>query len=128
MVSSKIISNFPKSDKRITSLCDWIGRIKNKKRDVRRNARFNQNLRVSALLTQALDRAETEMRIKQRERAQKWANFSADVNMHIEQNLYVEETKQEQHRKDVEEMWNGELNDLDNFIKNLSQIKTNVVR
>lgn len=128
MVSSKIISNFPKSDKRITSLCDWIGRIKNKKRDFRRNCRLNQNLRVSAVLTQALDRAENEMRIKQRERAQKWAEFTADVNIHIERNLYEEEAKQEQHRKDIEELWNGELNGLDNFIKNLSQIKTNVVR
>lgn len=128
MVASKIISNFPKSDKRITSLCDWIGRIKNKKRDFRRSSRFNQNLRVSAVLTQALDRAENEMRIKQRERAQKWADFTADVNMHIEQNLYEEEVKQEQHRKDAEELWNGELNGLDNFIKSLSQIKTNVVR
>lgn len=68
------------------------------------------------------------MRKKQRERAQKWANFTADVNMHIEQNLFEEEAKQEQHRKDIEELWNGELNGLDNFIKNLSQIKTNVVR
>jgi len=75
-----------------------------------------------------LDIAETEMRKKQRERAQKWANFTADINMHIEQNLYEEEAKQEQHRKDIEELWNGELNGLDNFIKNLSQIKTNVVR
>lgn len=128
MVSSKIISNFPKSDKRITSLCDWIGRIKNKKKDFRRNTRFNQNLRVATLLTQALDRAEHEMRIKQRERAQKWANFSAEVNMQIEQNLYEEETKHQQNRKDIEEMWNGELNGLDNFMKNLSQIKTNIVR
>lgn len=128
MVASKIISNFPKSDKRITSLCDWIGRIKNKKKDFRRNSRFNQNLRVSAVLTQALDRAESEMRVKQRERAQKWADFTAEVNMHIEKNLYEEEVKQEQHRKDAEELWNCELNGLDNFIKNLSQIKTTVVR
>lgn len=126
MVSSKIILNFQKSDNRITSLCDWIGRIKYKKRNFLRNSRYNQNLRVHAVLTQALDCAEKEMRVKQRERALKMQKITAEVN--IEKNVYEEQAKQEQHRKDIEELWNGELNGLDNFIKSLSQIKTNVVR
>jgi len=110
------------------SLCDWIGRIKNKKRNIRRDNRFSQNLRVFAVLTQALDRAEVDMREKQRERAERWAAFTAEVNAHIEQNLYEEEAKQEQYRQEAADLWNGELNGLDNFIKSLSQIKTNVVR
>lgn len=122
MVSSvrpEILSNY--SSTQIT-LGDWIGKVKGKKREMRRK---NANLRVAAMLTTALRRAEAEMRHKQQERALKWA----ELNVQIRETAAKESEEEEERRKrEIDELWLGELNGLDNFINSFNQIKSSVVR
>lgn len=124
MVSSHIISNYDVRKGRAISLFDWIGKVKCKKTEMRRKRR-NQDLRVAALLTTALISAEREQRIKQQERALKWAKLNLEISQQSEPKTAEEEEK---HQREVSEMWNSELSELDEFINSLSQIKTSVVR
>lgn len=119
--SKEIISNFKTNQ---FTLCDWIGKVKGKKRELRRK-RSNNDLRVAAMLTTALIRAEAEMRRKQQDRAIKWAQ----LNIQIRQTSIREDDEEELRRKkEVDDLWLSELNGLDNFINSLNKIKTNVVR
>lgn len=124
MVSTHIISNYDVRKGRAFSLFDWIGKVKCKKTEMRRKRR-NQDLRVAAILTTALYTAEREMRIKQQERALKWAKLNLEISQQSEPTSAEEEEK---HKREVSEMWNSELSELDEFINSLSQIKTSVVR
>lgn len=124
MVSTHIISNYDVRKGRAFSLFDWIGKVKCKKTELRRKRR-NQDLRVAAILTTALISAEREMRIKQQERALKWAKLNLEISQQTEPKSAEEEEK---HKQEVSEMWNSELSELDEFINSLSQIKTSIVR
>lgn len=124
MVSTHILSNYDVRKGRAFSLFDWIGKVKCKKTEMRRKRR-NQDLRVAAILTTALISAEREMRIKQQERALKWAKLNLEISQQSESKSAEEEEK---HKREVSEMWNSELSELDEFINSLSQIKTTVVR
>lgn len=124
MVSTHIISNYDVKKGRAFSLFDWIGKVRCKKTEMRRKRR-NQDLRVAAILTTALNSAEREMRIKQQERALKWAKLNLEISQQSESKSAEEEEK---HKREVSEMWNSELSELDEFIHSLSQIKTSVVR
>lgn len=124
MVSSHIISNYDSRKGKAVSLFDWIGKVKCKKTEMRRKRR-NQDLRVAAILTTALVRAEQDLRIKQQERALKWAKLNLEINHQMVLKTTEEE---ERHKKEVSEMWNSELSELDEFINSLSQVKTTVVR
>lgn len=124
MVSSvrpEILSNY--SSTQIT-LGDWIGKVKGKKREMRRK---NANLRVAAMLTVALKRAEAEMRHKQQERALKWAELNVQINSR-ESAVKENEEQEERRKREIDELWLGELNGLDNFINSFNQIKSSVVR
>lgn len=90
-----------------------------------RRKRRQQDLRVAAILTTALIRAEQEMRIKQQERALKWAKLNLEINQH---SVLKSAEEEEKHKKEISDMWNSELSELDEFINSLSQIKTSVVR
>lgn len=124
MVSTHILSNYDVKKGKAFSLFDWIGKVKCKKTEMRRRRR-NQDLRVAAILTTALIRAEQEMRIKQQERALKWAKLNLEISQQSESKSAEEEEK---HKQEVSEMWNSELSELDEFINSLSQIKTSIVR
>lgn len=124
MVSTHILSNYDVKRSRAFSLFDWIGKVKCKKTEMRRRRR-HQDLRVAAILTTALVRAEQEMRLKQQERALKWAQLNLEISQKSESKSAEEE---ERHRQEVSEMWNSELSELDEFINSLSKIKTSVVR
>jgi len=124
MVSSNILSNYDCRKGRAVSLFDWIGKVKCKKAEMRRRRR-NQDLRVAAILTTALIRAEQEMRIKQQERALKWAKLNLELSR---DSVLKSVDEEEKHKKEVSEMWNSELSELDEFINSLSQIKTSIVR
>lgn len=118
-VRQEIVSNFSSSQ---ITLGDWIGKVKGKKREMRRK---NANLRVAAMLTTALRKAEEEMRRKQQERALKWA----ELNVQIREAVFKErEVNEERRKREIDELWMGELNGLDNFINSLSQIKSSIVR
>lgn len=61
------------------TLGDWIGRVRCKRRSARRK---NANLRIAAVLEMALRSAETELKVRQQQRAAKWAT----LNQQIERN------------------------------------------
>lgn len=118
-----IISNYKNNQ---ITLCDWIGKVRVKKREIRRR-KSPTDLRIAAMLTTALQRAEAEMRRKQQERAMKWAELNLQIRqIPIPKNIDDEE--EIQRKKEIDELWHTELNGLDNFINSLNQIKTNVVR
>lgn len=80
-----------------------------------------KDLRVVAVLTTALSRAEDILRQKQRERAVKWAQLRRAIN---ERNVHQDE----QDRRKIDELWQSDLNGLANFMSDLKQVKTTVVR
>lgn len=91
-----------------------------------RRRRRRPDLRVAAILTRTLIIAEKEMRIKQQERALKWAKLNLEITQQITDSKSPED--EEKHKQEVSEMWNSELSELDEFINSLSQIKTPIVR
>ena len=123
MGSSRILSNYDRRGKTV-SLFDWIGKVKCKKIEMRRKRR-SQDLRVAAILTDALIRAEKELRRKQQERALKWAQLNIELS---QRSASVSAEEEERHKQEISEMWNSELSELDKFINSLSQVKTSVVR
>lgn len=125
MVSSLIISNYDVRKGKVLSLFDWIGKVKCKKTEMRRRRR-RPDLRVAAILTRTIISAEKEMRIKQQERALKWARLNIQIKNEIKEVLSPED--EERHKQEVSEMWNSELSELDEFINSLNQIKTPVIR
>lgn len=124
MGSSRILANYDSRKGNAVSLFEWIGKVKCKKIEMRRRRR-QQDLRVAAILTTSLQRAEREMKIKQQERALKWAQLNLELQRHSALQTAEEEEK---HKKEVSEMWNSELSELDEFINSLSQVKTSIVR
>lgn len=125
MVSSHIISNYDVRTSKALSLFDWIGKVKCKKTELRRRRR-KVDLRVAAILTRTIVTAEKEMRIKQQERALKWAKLNLEITQQINDQKSPED--EEKHKQEVSEMWNSELSELDEFINSLSQIKTPIRR
>lgn len=79
MVSARVISDISKFDTyctRTETLSEWITTVRYKKGVIRRQ-RKTRDLRVAAVLTTAIMRAEMELRRKQNERAQRWAEVRA---------------------------------------------------
>lgn len=170
--SSGIRSNYahPLDGDQFT-LGDWIGRVRTKRREMRRK---NADLRVATVLTLTLRRAEADLRVRQLERATKWDELNQQISQAqtfapasttrssieptptqqqpnyyqqnhqqlIFNNTSIQQQQQQQHHLDPmeqeqqritqqaadDEIWRNELSDLDQFIRNLSAIKTCVVR
>jgi hypothetical protein len=105
------------------ALSDWIIQIRYKKQATKCKGK---DLRVLAILTQALHSAEKSLHKKQEERALKWARIrdrlnEKQVKVDPDENIEIEKEK-------INELWSQELNGLDSFMHSLSQIKTAVVR
>lgn len=124
MGSSRILSNYDCRKGNAVSLFEWIGKVKCKKVEMRRKRR-HQDLRVAAILTTALQRAERDMKLKQQERALKWAQLNIELQRH---SALATAEGEERHKQEVSDMWNSELSELDEFINSLSQVKTTIVR
>lgn len=134
--SKAILSNYTSNQ---ITLCDWIGKVKVKKRQLRRCRRTHNDLRIAAVLTTALQRAEEEMRRKQQDRAVKWAQLNIQIRQstmaeqqqrqqQMELESAAQQAEEEKKRREIDELWMTELNGLDKFINNMNQIKTTVVR
>uniref|UniRef100_U5EP97 Uncharacterized protein n=1 Tax=Corethrella appendiculata TaxID=1370023 RepID=U5EP97_9DIPT len=109
-------------------LNDWIKNVKNKK-IVKKKQTRGQDLRVLAILTRALVQAEDDLRKKQEERAMKWAQIRMRLNEPITNNhLSEDDTEVEKEKEKITNLWNCELNGIDNLINDLNQIKSQVVR
>lgn len=81
MVAARVIGDLSKFHTyctRTETLSEWITTVRYKKGVIRRQKK-NRDLRVAAVLATAIQRAEMELRRKQAERAQRWAQVRAQV-------------------------------------------------
>lgn len=140
MVSSKTRENvstkFHNANK-TELLNDWIRNVKTKKSIVKRKTR-GQDLRSIAVLTRTLFQAQEDLRKKQNERSKKWnemrklieENSFNNADNDIDLSKFHENEQKQQ--IEMEAMWSEDspiqLTELDNFLKNLSSIKTSIVR
>lgn len=97
----------------------FLSVMRNKRLTIKRKRELN--MRIYALLSSSICRVENDIRSKQQERAKKWALLRMKAIEKME-----EETMEAKMQKD--KMWTEDLNGLNNFLNNLSQIKTIVVR
>lgn len=98
-----------------------IKQAKWKKITVKRNNR-SASIRISAVLSAALCRAHEDLKIKQKDRLDKWARLQQE-----KEEKFKEEREAE--LKKIDALWNtSELTGFNNFMNNLSQVKTCVVR
>ncbi|KAM3962538.1 uncharacterized protein ACR2FA_003441 [Aphomia sociella] len=98
------------------SLSDWVRQVKSKSHKAK--TRRRRDLRVIAILSNSLSRAENELLTKQRERARRWAQMQADLGLSNE-----EEEAAKQHREKIDNIWKNELSGLDLFFKELDNVK-----
>ncbi|XP_076657383.1 uncharacterized protein LOC143361678 isoform X2 [Halictus rubicundus] len=100
-------------------LANWISRVRCKKLMCRRNRK--RDLRVEAVLTCALFKAEHELRSKQLSRISKWQQFKKQ---------FLRET--DYSSCEEEDPWQGplcpELSSLDSFMSKLGEIKVPLQR
>lgn len=96
-------------------LVDWITKVRCKKVNARKQRR--KNLFVEAVLSNALRKAETELRHKQQERLRKWQQIKTSWcnNSYSSQNSWDAKTCEE-------------LSSLDNFMFQLKQVKCQIER
>lgn len=140
MVASRPASDLSKFHKYCTNtetLNEWISTVRYKKGMIRRQRR-SQDLRVAAMLTTTIQRAETDLRRRQNERALKWAQlrvvyekdqetFSNNPKANDETTM-TSDTNTAKREEEIENLWNCELNGLHNLFNDLNQIKTAIVR
>lgn len=98
------------------SLSNWVRQVKHKSLNAR--TKRNRDLRVIAILSNSLTRAESELVTKQRERARRWAQMQLDLGL---RNKDEEATLQ--HKEKIDSLWNTDLSCLDNFFKDLDNFK-----
>lgn len=98
------------------SLTNWVRQVKSKSLKVK-NMR-QRDLRVIAVLTNSLNRAETELITKQRERARRWTQMQIDLGLHK-----AKEESEKKEKERIDNLWNTDLSSLNNFFKELDKVK-----
>lgn len=98
------------------SLSNWVRQVKNKSMSAK--TKRKRDLRVIAILSNSLSRAESELVMKQRERARKWAQMQASLGL-----SNIEEEMVKQQREKIDNIWKNDLSGLDSFFKELDNIK-----
>lgn len=98
------------------SLSNWVRKVKCKSLNAKTNRK--RDLRIIAILRHSLCRAESELFTKQRERARRWAQMQADLGLTNKE----EEIAKEQREK-IDNFWKNDLSGLDNFFKELDNVK-----
>ncbi|KAK9306061.1 hypothetical protein QLX08_003123 [Tetragonisca angustula] len=114
-------------------LANWISRVRCKKLLCRRNRK--RDLRIEAVLTCALSKAEHELRSKQLSRILKWQQFKKQFLKTADyQNceFYNNEDVRNSNLYQENNPWQGplcpELSSLDNFMSKLAEIKVPLQR
>ena len=109
-------------------LTNWISRVRCKKIMCRRNRK--RDLRVEAVLTYSLFKAEHELRSKQLSRISKWQQFKKQFLKDADYSncdFYHDEGMKHSKSYQPNNPWQGplcpELSSLDNFMSKLSAIK-----
>ncbi|PNF22730.1 hypothetical protein B7P43_G07152 [Cryptotermes secundus] len=106
-------------------LVDWITKVRVKKRSLTRHRK--ENLRVDAILTSALMKAETLLRMKQQQRFQRWQRLKTEVCKADCTNV-CSATSNERVSNQWDEKTCEEINSLDRFMCLLNEVKTPVQR
>lgn len=122
MVSSQnreTSSKFQKQQIRTDELNQWIRKVRSKK-IVKKRISHGEDLRVLAMLTSALQNAEQNLRRKQEERAQKWAQLKSRLEP---QEIVLTEQENALKKQTIDDLWSTELNGLNDFMKNLHQVR-----
>lgn len=98
------------------SLSHWVRQVKSKSISVK--TKRKRDLRIIAILSNSLTRAEGELVTKQRERARRWAQMQADLGLSKK-----EEELARQQREKIDNIWKNDLSGLDSFFKELDNVK-----
>lgn len=128
MVSSRNApSRFANYSNKTEELNEWIRKVRSKK-IIKKRASHGQDLRVLVMLSQALRSAEQDLRKKQEERAQKWAQIKMHLNDSNTKNCHdsnnYSNSDNEEEKREIDNLWSSsELNGLNTFMKNLHQVK-----
>uniref|UniRef100_A0A336KGX5 CSON010233 protein n=1 Tax=Culicoides sonorensis TaxID=179676 RepID=A0A336KGX5_CULSO len=129
MVSSRnnAPSRFANYSNKTEELNDWIRKVRSKK-IVKKRASHGQDLRVLAVLSQALRTAEQDLRKKQEERAQKWAQIKMHLNNTNNSNnesnhCNLSDEEEAEQKRQIDNLWSSEFNGLNTFMKNLHQVR-----
>lgn len=108
-------------------LANWISRVRSKKIMRRRNRR--RDLRVEAVLTSALFKAEFELRTKQRLRNIKWQELKKELMLDYKQcNDYTNYLQCQEINPWKEQPVCEELTSFNEFMSQLGEIKVAVAR
>lgn len=98
------------------SLSNWVRQVKSKSLNAK--TKRKRDLRIIAILSNSLSRAESELISKQRERARRWAQMQADLGL-----CNKEEEVAKQHQKKIDNFWKNDLSGLDSFFRELDNVK-----
>lgn len=98
------------------SLSSWVRKVKCKSLSAK--TKRKRDLRIIAILSNSLSRAESELLAKQRERARRWAQMQVDLGLGSK-----EEEAAKQQRESIDNLWKNDLSGLDNFFKELDNVK-----
>ncbi|KAJ0173672.1 hypothetical protein K1T71_010821 [Dendrolimus kikuchii] len=98
------------------SLSNWVRQVKNK--SINAKTKRKRDLRIIAILSNSLTRAESELVTKQRERARKWAQMQADLGLCNKEEEFAKEQ-----REKIDNLWKNDLSGLDSFFKELDNVK-----
>lgn len=98
------------------SLSNWVRKVKRKSKYAK--SKRNLDLRIIAILSTSLSRAESELLTKQRERARRWAQMQADLGL-----CNKEEEAARQHKQKIDNLWKNDLSGLDSFFRELDNVK-----
>lgn len=98
------------------SLSNWVRQVKNK--SISAKTKRKRDLRIIAILSNSLTRAESELVTKQRERARKWAQMQADLGLCNKEEEFAKEQ-----REKIDNLWKNDLSGLDSFFKELDNVK-----
>lgn len=121
---------------RTEALNEFIKNIKSKKSFKKRQSK-GQDLRTLAILTHTLLENQKVLRQKQKERSERWMELKKmiengsynDKSDNCSDSCDLERLKADEEKKnEIKAMWKEELTDIDNFMNNLSSIKTSLVR
>lgn len=115
----KSIADFCES--KTESLSNWVRQVKNKSLNAK--TKRNRDLRIIAILSNSLIRAESELITKQRERARRWAQMQVDLGL-----CNKEEEIARQQREKIDSIWKNDLSGLDSFFRELDRVKPVLVQ
>lgn len=98
------------------SLSNWVRQVKSKSNKAKNKRK--RDLRVIALLTHSLSRAENELLSKQRERARRWAEMQIDQGLR-----HKKEEAARKEKERINDIWKNDLSSLNNFFLELDKVK-----